>query len=98
MKIKNKNINLNNIIDVCVNVVKENLCFLFQGNRVLRVVPKRTNIIEKSCSFRLRFQNKQEKGLRIICEPTVQYQTIMTREFVTLVVENKNRERVEGRS
>ncbi|OCC15389.1 hypothetical protein DBT_1136 [Dissulfuribacter thermophilus] len=58
---KIKNINLNNIIDVCVDVLKENLCFLFQGNRVLRVVLKRTNIIEKSCFFRLRFQNKQEK-------------------------------------
>jgi transposase len=75
-------INLNNIVDVPTDVHKDTLCFFFEidGKEFSDTCRNRTTVIRK----RLRAYNKiaQEhgrKGLRIICEPTGQYQNKLMR-------------------
>jgi transposase len=75
-------INLNNIVDVPTDVHKDILCFFFEidGKEFSDTCRNRTTVIRK----RLQAYNKiaQEhgrKGLRIICEPTGQYQNKLMR-------------------
>jgi len=75
-------INLDSILDISVDVHKDNLCFFFEikGNEFTDVCKNRTCVIEK----RLRkyadiAANFGKKGLRVICEPTGQYQNKLMR-------------------
>ncbi|GEM_PF-723534 len=84
MKIKKKAnvIDLNSIVDVSVDVHKDNLCFFFEidGTQYTDVCKNRTAIIEKKL---LQYGNiakeAKRKGLRVICEPTGQYQNKLMR-------------------
>ena len=75
-------INLNNIVDVSVDVHKDNLCFFFEinGTEYYDVCRNRTNVIEKRLASYAEIAGAcGKKGLRIICEPTGQYQNKLMR-------------------
>jgi hypothetical protein len=75
-------INLNNIVDISVDVHKDTLCFFFEidGKEFSDTCSNRTTVIQK----RLRTYHKiaaehGRKGLRVICEPTGQFQNKLMR-------------------
>ncbi len=75
-------INLNKIVDVSVDVHKDNLCFFFEinGTEYYDVCRNRTNVIEKKLASYAEIAGAcGKKGLRIICEPTGQYQNKLMR-------------------
>jgi hypothetical protein len=66
-------INLNNIVDVSVDVHKDNLCFFFEigGKEYSDVCANRTTVIQKKLSSYAKIARQAgKKGLRSICEPT----------------------------
>ena len=75
-------INLNNILDVSVDVHKDNLCFFFEikGTEYSDVCRNRTDVIQKRlASYAAIARRAGKKGLRVICEPTGQYQNKLMR-------------------
>ena len=75
-------INLNQVIDVCVDVHKDNLNFFFATNKkeYSDHCANRTNIIEKKLKqYLIIAQEHKYKNLRILCEPTGQYQNKLLR-------------------
>jgi transposase len=75
-------INLNNIVDIPVDVHKDTLCFFFEidGKEFADTCNNRTTIIEKKLlSYHKIAVEHGRKGLRIICEPTGQYQNKLMR-------------------
>lgn len=77
-----RKINLNNVVDIAVDVHKDTLCFFFEidGREFSDQCCNRTAVIEK----RLRryhdiAKEHDRKTLRIICEPTGQYQNSLFR-------------------
>lgn len=84
MKIKRtaQKINLNNVVDVPVDVHKDTLCFFFEidGNEFSDTCGNRTTAIEKKLtSYQQIAMEHGRKGLRVICEPTGQYQNKLMR-------------------
>jgi transposase len=75
-------INLNNIVDLAVDVHKDTLCFFFEidGKEFYDTCGNRTTTIEKRL---LRYHKiaieHGRKNLRVICEPTGQYQNKLMR-------------------
>ncbi|MDD5760019.1 MAG: transposase, partial [Desulfobulbaceae bacterium] len=75
-------INLNNVVDVSVDVHKDTLCFFFEidGKEFSDTCRNRTAIIEKKLLDYLKIAVDHDRtSLRIICEPTGQYQNSMLR-------------------
>lgn len=75
-------INLKHIVDVAVDVHKENLCFFFEiaGHEYSDTCPNRTSAIEKRLKkYHVIALEHGKKSLRIICEPTGQYQNKLFR-------------------
>ena len=75
-------INLNHIVDVSVDVHKDNLCFFFEikGSEFSDECRNRTKVIERRLlDFADIARKKGKKGLRVICEPTGQYQNKLMR-------------------
>jgi transposase len=75
-------INLNNIVDVSVDVHKDTLCFFFEidGKEFSDTCRNRTTVIEKRLlSYHDIAKEHGRKGLRVICEPTGQYQNKLMR-------------------
>jgi transposase len=75
-------INLNTIVDVAVDVHRDTLCFFFEidGNEFFDTCTNRTIIIEKRLlSYCTIAEEHGRKGLRVICEPTGQYQNKLMR-------------------
>lgn len=75
-------LNLNAILDVSVDVHKDNLCFFFEirGTEYYDVCRNRTDVIEKRLHKYSQIAAKHgKKGLRVICEPTGQYQNKLLR-------------------
>ncbi|MGV1097813.1 hypothetical protein ACUUL3_00185 [Thiovibrio sp. JS02] len=75
-------INLNNVVDVAVDVHKDTLCFFFEidGREFSDECRNRTAVIEKR--LRRYHDIAKENGrqtLRVICEPTGQYQNSLFR-------------------
>lgn len=84
MKIKRtaQKINLNNIVDIAVDVHKDTLCFFFQiaGNEFSDTCDNRTTTIgKKLLAYHKIALEHGKKNLRIICEPTGQYQNKLMR-------------------
>ena len=77
-----RKINLNNIIDISVDVHRDMLCFFFEidGKEFADTCSNRTTVIEKRL---LTYHNiaidHGRKNLRVICEPTGQYQNKIMR-------------------
>jgi len=75
-------INLNNVVDIAVDVHKDTLCFFFEidGKEFSDECRNRTTIIEKRLrSYHEIAKEHGRKTLRIICEPTGQYQNSLFR-------------------
>ena len=75
-------INLNNIVDVSVDVHKDTLCFFFEidGKEFSDTCRNRTTVIAKRLlSYHDIAKEHGRKGLRVICEPTGQYQNKLMR-------------------
>jgi transposase len=75
-------INLDNIVDISVDVHKDTLCFFFEidGAEFSDTCSNRTTIIEKRLiTYRDIALEHGRKGLRIICEPTGQFQNKLMR-------------------
>ncbi len=75
-------INLKHVIDVSTDVHKETLCFYFEinGHEYSDECPNRTTSIEKRLKqYHGIAQEHGKKSLRIICEPTGQYQNKLFR-------------------
>lgn len=75
-------INLDNIVDISVDVHKDTLCFFFaiDGKEFSDVSGNRTTVIEKRLRayYNIAVEHGRE-GLRVICEPTGQYQNKLMR-------------------
>ena len=75
-------INLNHVVDVSVDVHKETLYFFFEigGHEYSDECQNRTSVIEKRLQryHAIAFEHNK-KSLRIICEPTGQYQNKLFR-------------------
>lgn len=77
-----KKINLNNIVDIAVDVHKDILNFFFEieGREYSDDCPNRTALIEKRLlSYHDIAREHGRNGLRVICEPTGQYQNKLMR-------------------
>lgn len=75
-------INLNNIVDLAVDVHKDTLCFFFEinGKEYYDTCRNRTTTIEKRLlSYHKIAIENGRKNLRVICEPTGQYQNKLMR-------------------
>ena len=75
-------INLNHVVDVSVDVHKETLCFFFEinGHEYSDECQNRTSVIEKRLQqYHAIALEHNKKSLRIICEPTGQYQNKLFR-------------------
>lgn len=75
-------INLNHVVDVSVDVHKETLCFFFEidGHEYSDECQNRTSVIEKRLQrYHAIALEHTKKSLRIICEPTGQYQNKLFR-------------------
>jgi transposase len=75
-------INLNNIVDIPVDVHKDTLCFFFEidGKEFADTCSNRTAVIEKRLlSYHKIAVEHGRKSLRVICEPTGQYQNKLMR-------------------
>ena len=75
-------INLNQVVDVCVDVHGEvlNLFFECGGKAYYDECRNRTKVIEKKLKEYLAIAEKAgQKNLRVICEPTGQYQNTLFR-------------------
>ncbi|MEJ2033789.1 MAG: transposase [Deltaproteobacteria bacterium] len=75
-------INLNNIVDISVDVHKDTLCFFFEidGKEFSDTCSNRTTVIEKRLlSYHDIAGEHGRKGLRVICEPTGQFQNKLMR-------------------
>lgn len=75
-------INLNHVVDVSTDVHKETLCFFFEiaGHEYSDECPNRTNAIEQRLKqYHAIVLEHGMKSLRIICEPTGQYQNKLFR-------------------
>lgn len=75
-------INLNNIVDISVDVHKSTLCFFFEidGKEFSDTCQNRTVILEKRLlDYHKIAVEHGKKNLRIICEPTGQYQNSLFR-------------------
>ena len=75
-------INLNNVVDISVDVHKDILCFFFEidGHEYTDECRNRTAVIEKRLrSYHGIAEKHGRKTLRIICEPTGQYQNSLFR-------------------
>lgn len=84
MKITQKaqKINLNNLVDISVDVHKDTLCLYFEidGKEFSDTCSNRTTIIEKRLlSYQKIALEHGRKNLRILCEPTGQYQNKLMR-------------------
>ncbi len=84
MKIKRtaQKINLNNIVDIAVDVHKDTLCFFFEiaGDEFSDTCGNRSTTIEKKIlAYHKIALEHGKKNLRIICEPTGQYQNKLMR-------------------
>lgn len=84
MKIKRtaQKINLNNVVDISVDVHKDILCFYFEidGTEYTDNCSNRTTIIEKKLlSYHAIAENTGRTNIRVICEPTGQYQNKLMR-------------------
>jgi len=79
---KTQKINLNNLVDISVDVHEDTLCFFFEidGKEYSDTCSNRTDIIEKRLlSYRDIALESGRKNLRVICEPTGQYQNKLMR-------------------
>jgi len=77
-----RKINLNHIVDVSVDVHRDNLCFFFEidGTEFSDVCRNRTCVIRKRLlAYADIAKEHGRKGLRVICEPTGQYQNKLMR-------------------
>lgn len=77
-----KKINLNQVVDVSVDVHKDilNFFFVIDGREYADECRNRTSVIEKKLRGYLEIaRNQHRKNLRIICEPTGQYQNCLHR-------------------
>lgn len=75
-------INLNNIVDIAVDVHKDTLCFFFEidGKEFSDTCGNRTNIIERRLlGYHKIAVEHGRKNLRVICEPTGQFQNKLMR-------------------
>lgn len=75
-------INLNNIVDVSVDVHKDTLCFFFEidGKEFSDTCSNRTSVIEKRLIAYYNIASEHgRKNLRVICEPTGQFQNKLMR-------------------
>jgi transposase len=75
-------INFNNIVDIPVDVHKDTLCFFFEidGKEFVDTCSNRTAVIEKRLlSYYKIAVEHGRKSLRVICEPTGQYQNKLMR-------------------
>lgn len=75
-------INLNNIVDIPVDVHKDTLCVFFEidGKEFADTCSNRTAVIEKRLlSYHKIAVEHGRKSLRVICEPTGQYQNKLMR-------------------
>ena len=75
-------INLNHVVDVSVDVHKETLYFFFEigGHEYSDKCQNRTSVIEKRLQrYHAIASEHNKKSLRIICEPTGQYQNKLFR-------------------
>jgi hypothetical protein len=75
-------INLNRVLDIAVDVHKDTLCFFFDvgGKEYSDDCPNRTTVIEKRLQkYHEIGQEHGWEGIRIICEPTGQYQNKLMR-------------------
>ena len=75
-------INLNHVVDVSVDVHKETLCFFFEigGHEYSDECQNRTSVIEKRLQrYHAIALEHNKKSLRIVCEPTGQYQNKLFR-------------------
>lgn len=75
-------INLNNIVDIAVDVHKDTLCFFFEidGKEFSDTCTNRTSIIEKRLQeYHTIATEHGRKSLRVICEPTGQFQNKLMR-------------------
>ena len=84
MKIKRtaQKINLNNCVDIPVDVHKDTLCFFFEidGKEFSDICSNRTAVIKKRLlSYHKIAQEHGRKCLRVICEPTGNYQNKLMR-------------------
>ena len=77
-----KKINLNHVVDVAVDVHKDTLCFFFEidGHEYSDECQNRTSVIEKRLQqYHAKSSEYKKESLRIICEPTGQYQNKLFR-------------------
>lgn len=77
-----RKINLNNVVDVAVDVHKANLCFFFEldGREFSDECRNRTAITQKRLAAYLDIARQHGRtNLRVICEPTGQYQNSLLR-------------------
>lgn len=75
-------INLNHVVDVSTDAHKDTLCFFFeiQGHEYSDECPNRTTVIEKRLrQYHAIAREQGKQSLRIICEPTGQYQNKLFR-------------------
>lgn len=75
-------INLNNVVDISVDVHKDTLCFFFEidGREYADECQNRTTVIEKRLrSYHDIARQNGRESLRVICEPTGQYQNSLFR-------------------
>lgn len=75
-------INLNNVVDIAVDVHKDTLCFFFEidGREYTDECRNRTSVIEKKLSqYHDIAKEHGRQTLRILCEPTGQYQNSLFR-------------------
>ena len=75
-------INLNNLVDISVDVHKDTLCSFFEidGKEFSDICSNRTTVIEKKLrSYHNIAKEHGRNGLRVICEPTGQYQNKLLR-------------------
>jgi len=75
-------INLNNIVDISVDVHKDTLCFFFEidGKEFSDTCGNRSTVIEKRLlSYHKIAMEHGRKSLRVICEPTGQFQNKLMR-------------------
>ena len=77
-----RKINLNHIVDVSMDVHRDNLCFFFEidGMEFSDVCRNHTCVIRKRLlAYADIAKEHGRKGLRVICEPTGQYQNKLMR-------------------
>ena len=75
-------INLNNVVDIAVDVHRDTLCFFFviEGKEFSDICSNRTQVIDKRLKQYLAISRDHGRdNLRVICEPTGQYQNKLMR-------------------